>query len=47
MLLVAVSKYRSIESMMRVYEAGVKDAENRVQEFCKNMTNSPRISLGI
>ncbi len=33
-LLVAVSKYRSIESMLAVYEAGVSHmAENRVQEF--------------
>ncbi len=42
-LLVAVSKYRSIESMMRVYEAGVKDlAENRVQEFLQKYDQLPK-----
>jgi hypothetical protein len=33
-LLVAVSKYRDVESIRQVYDAGIKNmAENRVQEF--------------
>lgn len=42
-LLVAVSKYRNIESIKLVYDAGVKDmAENRVQEFLDKYDKLPK-----
>lgn len=42
-LLVAVSKYRGIESMREVYEAGIADmAENRVQEFLQKYDHLPK-----
>ncbi len=42
-LLVAVSKYRDIESIKQVYDAGIKNmAENRVQEFLDKYDALPK-----
>ncbi|NMC55847.1 MAG: YggS family pyridoxal phosphate-dependent enzyme [Eubacteriaceae bacterium] len=42
-LLVAVSKYRDIESIKQVYDAGIKHmAENRVQEFLDKYEALPK-----